>query len=230
MAAADRGVGRYLERVGINALTPAQAVAALGRVLTWNPVQVGVMDVDWQAWSRSGPAGASPRFSALVEVADRAEGSTVATLRRTLRALSAEAAAERFTALVADQIAATLRVSPDKIDMRRSLASLGADSLMALEVQSRLRERLGMEISPLALMKEDSVSRLVDGLLVAFLTAADDTAVDDTAVDDPPGGPLLPIVLDPDEAAEMLAMLDQSSDDVVERLFSSLVTDRRYLT
>src|SRR4029453_9173903 len=61
-------------------------------------------------------------------------------------------------------LARVFRTEPDKIDARRSLTALGADSLMAIEIKNRL-EALGLAISVTQLLNRNSVTTLANDLL-----------------------------------------------------------------
>jgi NAD(P)-dependent dehydrogenase (short-subunit alcohol dehydrogenase family) len=134
MVARDRGVEEHLRRVGLKSFTPAQAVALLGQVLQWNPVELGVAIADWRSWGEFNPAwAASPRYAGLL-AAEATDGAAEenAVLRTLLQMPSPERPGA-IASLLAQLVAETLRLSLSQIDLSLSLLNMGVDSLMGVE-------------------------------------------------------------------------------------------------
>jgi acyl carrier protein len=240
MAAADEALEKHLQRMGMKAFAPDHAMEALGRVLEWNPVQLGVMDVDWQAWRRFDPAAAaSPRFSELVaREAQQDEESGAGELRRTLQAMDPEAAKQKLATLLVEQVAATLRLPPDKVDLQQSLTHMGVDSLMAIELQTGIGGALGIEVSPLELMKAHSIAQLAVQLFAKWfpqeskppvqpaiaVTSGCPSGVSQSADDSHRLAPSEGVPSE--EARAILAELDQLTDDQVEQLLKSILLEK----
>ena len=55
--AGDQSVRAYLESLGLRAMPPASALAALGRVLRVRTHEIGIMDVAWPTLGRAGFSG-----------------------------------------------------------------------------------------------------------------------------------------------------------------------------
>ncbi len=165
VAARDADVERHLERVGMRGLKPRDAVTALGAMLRRKPVQIGVMDLDWQRWGQANPAaGHSPRFAELVRAGGTGDGR-VNPLLQALAALAPEEHEATATALVAEEVAATLRMPADKLDVREPLNNMGLDSLIAIELQTAMHSKFGVEIPTLELMKGISVAQIARHIL-----------------------------------------------------------------
>ncbi|HKS98413.1 MAG TPA: KR domain-containing protein, partial [Rugosimonospora sp.] len=78
---------------GQTGLTPAQVVAELGTLLHTRPVNVSIVDIDWQRWAQANPRLAQlPRFGSLVPSGepDRAPAEPVRSKQETGRVLDAE--------------------------------------------------------------------------------------------------------------------------------------------
>lgn len=161
-------VKEYLERVGSLPMTPAQAVSMLGNILARDPIQITFVQMDWDKWAQFNPAWArSRRFLHLI--AGSADGQEVAgdnELLHTLTAMTPEEREQAFTELLAEQVAETFRLPLDKVDRQQSLTNIGADSLMAMELQTAIQNRLGIKVSTLELMKGISVAQLAKNLLL----------------------------------------------------------------
>ncbi len=74
--------------------------------------------------------------------------------------------------LVSSEIAHVLGVPRSEIDRSAPLASLGLDSMMALDASDRLERSLGVELPASLLWKHPTVSALSEHLLAAWLVAA----------------------------------------------------------
>ena len=83
-------VARYLEGIGVRALSSKDALATLPRLIASAEAQVGVMNVDWDKLSlASAKFGASPVFRDLVQAgkADRALDHAADEWRESVRRL-----------------------------------------------------------------------------------------------------------------------------------------------
>ncbi|RME51733.1 MAG: hypothetical protein D6795_07810, partial [Deltaproteobacteria bacterium] len=94
--------------------------------------------------------------------------------REALQRLQEEIAAlptdtQRHAAIVAklrEQVAGTLRLSPDRVDPDRELTSIGIDSLMAMELIKKLERRFGYRL-PIADMIEGPTIEWLAGKILA---------------------------------------------------------------
>lgn len=161
-------VAELLARRGVESLSPRQAVSALDLILRRKPVQVGVMDIDWQKLTQSLPMqGAQPRFSALcgekrVPAQEREESPHA-------RMVLAQARPEERQAILRDyireQVAKVLGTTSSKLDPDQPLHELGLDSLMAVELKSRIEGDLGLSLSTGKMMQGPTIDRLAMDLL-----------------------------------------------------------------
>ena len=66
MAAREPAVLEFMERMGINAFPVDRALAGLNRILEPDPIQVGIIDIDWSQWGQIQQSlSMSPRFHQL---------------------------------------------------------------------------------------------------------------------------------------------------------------------
>jgi NADPH:quinone reductase-like Zn-dependent oxidoreductase/acyl carrier protein len=161
----DRG-GR-LHAAGMYSLSPREGVEALGRVLLRDVAQVSPMRVNWREWRASHPLlAATPFFSNIDgDASDRAEASDTT---RELLALGPE---ERVTILedrLRQHAASVLRLATSRIDLDQPLITMGIDSLMAVELKSRVERDIGVAIPLLQLIKGPSLSELARSLVAAM--------------------------------------------------------------
>jgi acyl carrier protein len=115
-------------------------------------------------------AGLSPSSAAVAE-SDDGEALTAHIL-----ASAPEQRCELAQTHLRRVLAGVLGTSPERLDVERPLAELGIDSLMAVEIMSRLQADVGIEIPPAKLMEGTSLAGLAS-FLVDELTAANATTV-----------------------------------------------------
>lgn len=73
---------------------------------------------------------------------------------------SPDAAHERVTGDVREQVAAELNLAPEDIDLRRPLVELGVDSVMTVGLRVRLSRRYGLDLPPTILWAKPTVGAL----------------------------------------------------------------------
>lgn len=170
MAAHNPSVINHLAQVGIQAFSQAQALEAFSALLQAPVAQVGIFNVDWARWKQFEPAGQGSRFSELAELEVAAQHSeswlSIATQ-------GADKALPRLTACLSEQLANTLKLSAAQIDIHTPINKFGLDSLMAMDVQMKVRSEFKVDVSILELMKGNSIAKLAEGILHKLLALAD---------------------------------------------------------
>jgi acyl transferase domain-containing protein/predicted amino acid dehydrogenase/short-subunit dehydrogenase len=171
--AAERArVGRYLDGIGVLALSSRDALASLARLIASGEAQVGVMDVDWDKLNRASTKfSQSPVFGELVQFGKTgaANGQTASDWREAVLQLSPEEQVAAVSDLVVAQVAATLGMAPASID--RSGPLTGMDSLMAVELKVRIETHAGCEL-PINLFNADLTAAGVAERLLKQLAKA----------------------------------------------------------
>ncbi|WP_084550937.1 type I polyketide synthase [Actinomadura rifamycini] len=170
LATGDRE--RVLARAGIDSITPAEALAAVGDMLA-EGVDVGMVGrCDWARLGRVLPALRRPWLSRLVPAGLEEDDASATELAR----LVAGAGADEAHALVAERLvqvlAAVLLTPAERIAHDRRLDDYGLDSLMATELLSALRGRFGVEIPPMELLRSGGTVNDIARLIVLRLGAA----------------------------------------------------------
>ncbi|WP_338866152.1 type I polyketide synthase [Myxococcus stipitatus] len=153
-----------IEARGLRGMAPDKALAALGLLLGQDNPQVGVVSLDLRQWMEFYLSAArSPFFARLVgqPASTRASESGRGRFRERLEHAGA---AERRTLLeqhLREQIAAVLRMDPERLGPRVALGSLGLDSLMGMEIRNRLEASLGLKLSATLVWAYPTLSALV---------------------------------------------------------------------
>ncbi|MEV0639958.1 type I polyketide synthase [Streptomyces sp. NPDC050619] len=173
MTARDN-LGVAVARQGIRLLEPEEAVENLRHCLADGPTPV-VADVDWEKFFPGFSATTPSRLFAEVPEVRRLLSSArprtedAATAATTVRELAgAEPARRRETvsALVRAQVAAVLGHADDsQIGDRAPFKELGVDSVIAVELRNRLRDRTGLSLPVTVVFDHPSLTKLTDFLL-----------------------------------------------------------------
>lgn len=165
MAATQKGPST---RVGLASIGVEQGLEILGELLGTATTQIGVVPLDLPQWLESHPQLAE--LTLLEEVLGSPSDGPGAPRRESdfataLRAARSEASQhEMLAAHVQQQIGAVLHVDPLEVDVRAPLTELGLDSLMAVELKTRLERGLGIPLTPTLVFRYPTVEALVPGL------------------------------------------------------------------
>jgi len=115
------------------------------------------------------------------------------------------------------------------VEVDRPLTQLGLDSLMAVELRNWIEGELRVDLPVMELMEGISITRLSKLLLDHLLKSASSTAPDSSGVDVPKqpkstnGQSRHPI--SKETAEQVLGELETLSDDEVDSLLSSMLTE-----
>jgi acyl transferase domain-containing protein/acyl carrier protein len=148
---------------GIRPMTQATGIAILDYAITQSASVALCASVDW----RSLLAASSDRASAN-EFRDLAPDSkseirqvAESNLRDELAMLSP---GQERTALLEnhlrEQLAAVLKIAPQRIDLRKPMGSMGVDSLMALELVRRLSKSIGIKVPATTVFNYPTIVKL----------------------------------------------------------------------
>jgi len=173
MLAENEVAAATLARAGIRPLPVSVVITAMTSVLRWNPVNLGVMDVDWARWSQFQPGLKTlPRYAHLMaELETGGEGLDSRGIQVALAALPPGKRLDRLSAGIAGIVAEALHVSADKLDLHQPFNEMGVDSLLGVELQASMSMKLGIEVSLLELMKSKGIAGLAGDLLAKMKIA-----------------------------------------------------------
>lgn len=171
--AADPNVIGHLAHIGINAFTQAQALEAFSYLLSAPVAQLGIFNVDWTRWKQFEVAGKGTRFSELAGGEDdSSEGASWAQVA----SQGSESALAQISARLAELVANTLKLTLEQIDLATPINRFGLDSLMAMDLQMKVRGEFKVDLSILELMKGNSTSKLAESLLGKLLALGAEAA------------------------------------------------------
>jgi len=211
-------VGERLERLGLKGFSPDQAVAALGRLLQQNPVQMGVVRIDWQQWRKHHSASSALLSHFAGEAAADASRDAAAVVRETLLSADVAERPRLLESYIQRELGRVLRLDPSRVDLQRPLNTLGLDSLMAVELTTRIETDLAVSFPMTTLTQGANVSQLAEQLLALLTDAAGPSAPPAKAASP---GPLAVVVA---RAPALPANLDDLSDQEVDALLTEMLT------
>jgi acyl transferase domain-containing protein/thioesterase domain-containing protein/acyl carrier protein len=169
-------LGEHLQRIGIKPLLSQNALDQLGELLQVEAVQTMVASIDWQLWCPVHPAGASSRFShlageeALTKNADN-RNSEKDSLRNGLLAAEPTELQQLLESRLREQVAKVLGTTPSKLESEKLLTNLGFDSLMTIELRSRIVKALGVDIPVVNFLRGASITKLATQIMAQMPAA-----------------------------------------------------------
>jgi len=148
---ATNDVQQVLARFGMKAMQPTRAIEALRYLLAAGATQATVAHVDWNIFKPLYEARQSRQFLRLIETQDNQPEMATARFKL-IEKLNAALPGERRDLLLAqvrEEVARVLGFStPEDIDPARGLNELGLDSVMAVELKTRIEKSLGISLPP----------------------------------------------------------------------------------
>src|SRR6185503_17561346 len=160
----------YLAERGLRALAPTAALAALDRAIATGAPHLIVADLAWEPFRASLEAWRPRPLLAELGAGAATTTTTAAPAPAMIGMLAGLRPAARTRHLedwVAHECAGVLGHG-DAADLARDRGffDLGMDSLMAVRLAARLRDGLGIPISPTAIFDQPSITALAARLLV----------------------------------------------------------------
>jgi thioester reductase-like protein len=160
-------IREHLAHLGLEALPAEELLKTLGQLLHWGAAQTAVMRFDGTRWAQQFAAGTSPRFSPVVPQGDLGRaGTDGASSESTLfTGRSEEAGASERQALIAarvrEHVCKVLGIAAGKLDADRPLIELGLDSLMAVELSTRIKKDFSLDLALMKFMQGLSATGLI---------------------------------------------------------------------
>ncbi len=207
-------LSELLDQRGLLGISPKQAMQALDGTLQKQPIQLGVMRMDWQKVARSmGGVALAQRFSSLLVTgdADQQGGQEGGRIREALRQAKPEERVEIVQTYIREQVARVLGISAANLDPDRPLNELGLDSLMGIELKNRIEGDLALSLPARELMETPTINKLAKVALDRLIPAAAS----------PPVPPPAPEASD----EQVVAAVEQLSDEEVDSLLGQMLDE-----
>jgi acyl transferase domain-containing protein/acyl carrier protein len=231
--AGGKRLAARLALLGISSMAAEQALEVLKRLLGQDSAQVVAVPVNWRQYREFYPAGSEPALLSELageeahkeadfpRQADR-PGEKTGLTTAALLAAEPEERHELLQSYLSAQVARVLALSVAKLDLQQPLSNLGLDSLMAVELRNRVAIDLGIKVPVVKFLQGFSVDEAVTQVL-------DQLAAEGSS----PSAPLAPALtqqkdaIDKRNAEQLLANLDQLSDENVDSLLTDMLADER---
>jgi acyl transferase domain-containing protein/acyl carrier protein len=152
---------------GAGTITTAQGLAALQQLLLEDDTQAAVMPINWRDFAGAYKAIATdPFLEAMVAGANRdAPWGAMVPLLAGVSGESPEHHAAAIGAHLCVEASRILGMSPDRLDITMPLSSYGLDSLMAVQLKSRIEADLGVVLPIIQFLRGPSVEELTSAVL-----------------------------------------------------------------
>jgi myxalamid-type polyketide synthase MxaE and MxaD len=153
---------------GFSTISTALGLDALGRLMASGETQAAVMPVDWAELAEAYPAFATDPF--LSELVGHVSVKAAQSGGPSLDALRAASESERPGLIgnyLRHEAARALGMDAEKLDPSTPLSSFGFDSLMAVQLKTRIEAELGVTLAMIEFLKGPSVDELVPSLMAA---------------------------------------------------------------
>jgi acyl transferase domain-containing protein/acyl carrier protein len=177
--AARLGLGERHAQLGLHALEPARGLEAMGQLLYRDQPQVGVLAMDWPQWLQATAAGRTPPLLSELEGGDSGGEPGAAGSDDIAERLLLAEPAERLALIetrLRELVVAVLGLGPSQFDPDQPLNLLGIDSLLAMQLKTRVEHDLGIKLSVIDLLKGSSATELAAELAEHVVPIDDDVA------------------------------------------------------
>jgi acyl transferase domain-containing protein/NAD(P)-dependent dehydrogenase (short-subunit alcohol dehydrogenase family) len=178
--AANPGLRERLAGSGLGALTPAEGITALERLLQSGAAQASVLRMDWLHYAQH-TGGARPFLADVLGAEDRraALGANIPAPAEDLRRLLHDAPRGRRRSIVARFVNdCTLRIlgmpAAKPIDPLAPLGDLGLDSLLAVELRNTMSAAVEQPLPATLLFDYPTVDAITDHLVSNILRLEED--------------------------------------------------------
>lgn len=224
-AALDRRSRERWAAQGVELIRPQEGVYILEQLLGQNRVQVAVLPMNWAKLGQlSAQYSTSPLFSRFA--LPQADASPIARddfeiKLETLLAVELEERQRLLEEYLGRQAAYVLKLAPSGLDIHEPLTNLGFDSLMAVELKNRIETDLEIVIPMVQFLQGLSTAQL------AMVVLDKVTSVETVPAPTPTkaNGTLGDNVAAQSETMQLLASLDQLSEEQVDLLLSNLLAE-----
>ncbi|MDJ0573937.1 MAG: type I polyketide synthase, partial [Xenococcaceae cyanobacterium MO_234.B1] len=170
---------------GFKSLAAEQGLEALGQILHHQPIQLGVVPIDWSKFIGQFAAGAeSLMFSEVVDRIPQQEKTVKSEKKKLqlLQQLQTTTPSQRQKLLIIyiqEQLVEVLKFEPSqRLNPQQGFFEMGIDSLMTIELKNKFEQDLGCSLPSTLFFKYPTLESLAE-YLVSKLIKSDVTQVSD---------------------------------------------------
>ena len=207
-------------------ISPSEGLHIFEQLLLRNPVQVGVVPINWDKHSLNlNGKSVQPMLKQLVKIKpEMTETASTHTILSQLKTISPDEQEGIISRHVQHQIIKILGFdATQSFDSQRALTDLGMDSLMAVELKNKVDSDFGVSVPLTYFIEEASVAGLSKKIHSQFGNGKKNgtPSVDQHGNN---GKGDTTDTLDTEKARLLLENLDQLSDEQVDSLLDDLMT------
>lgn len=164
----NKKLGKILESFGTLGLTNQQFFEGLEYILKAKPTQIGFFNLDWETFSNN--AGDSTRFlfEDILKVEKQSKKGFSEEQLSVLEDLSEMESSDQHVYVseqLIKEVSSTLKIKQDKVDPDVGVNFLGVDSILAIELIKRIKNKFIVEIIPIEFLSGPSVNELSGTIL-----------------------------------------------------------------
>ncbi len=158
-------IRRQLGERGMSPLAQETGIHLLDLVLQNHATNLAVVDANWQSLVQKLPGGGSSLFR-LFQSEGSVQGASASSTTRDqqlvnrLQSLPTEQRLAELVGVIAASLSDVMGVDPKSIEPDQPLATMGLDSLMGMELRTKLEAKLGIAIPMASLFDDPSVMSL----------------------------------------------------------------------
>jgi phthiocerol/phenolphthiocerol synthesis type-I polyketide synthase C len=211
-----------LKDLGMGMLAPSKALDILGRLILEKSGSIGAIAMNWQLWSKAFPVAAESPFVSSLMPERQESGSQRSGMLTALRLeeLNPDSRIEQLESSIHKAVCQSLRLDPAILRKDMSLSAVGLDSIVALELKSRIESCIDVVVHTPNLLKGPTIHQLAVQFLAQMLAPTPESPNGKAAA----AAPEIPIGKEADasEAERLLGELNELSDEEVTTLLSSM--------
>ena len=168
LLARNAGLSDYLRSVGFVGMDHEPMLDLMGQCIQLQTRHKVIVIADWNVWNatQAPDSPARSRWAALLrEQSMQTSSQDAGAASMTLSDLTPMARMEAVEQRLRQELGHLLRLAPQEISSDRTLLSLGVDSLMAVQLRTRLKQTLKMDVSVMQLLRPQPLTDLIIGIV-----------------------------------------------------------------
>ncbi len=162
-------------RLGGIALSSAQALHMLEKLILSDKAGAAVIDFDWNVIQRIMPGARSPKYAEQQRQVKHTDSDSSEDIQTLIANKKPDEIQEIIIGLLLTEIEHILRLPREKLDTNASVFDLGMDSLMGMELVLAIEERFHVKLPVMALTEGATIERIAERISSQLLTPTDST-------------------------------------------------------
>ena len=162
-------------RLGGIALSSAQALHMLEKLILSEKAGAAVIDFDWNVIQRIMPGARSPKYAEQQRQVKHTDSDNSEDIQTLIANKKPDEIQEIIIGLLLTEIEHILRLPREKLDTNASVFDLGMDSLMGMELVLAIEERFHVKLPVMALTEGATIIRIAERISSQLLTPTDST-------------------------------------------------------